>query len=316
MRHLSLYFSAITLVASVAAAGSNRQVVEGIAVRVNDRILTVSEVRQRITEMSPEGLASLAPDRLASFLSELGDEMCLLERAAELRIELTSDEVTQAVRQLREENQITDDQEFEAMVRASGMTMERLRQRIRDSMLINYVMSREVGNIPITEEELRQRYERDRERFRTPEKVHLYHLIFNLNVDRSDLDTRQAEARRLAMAARAGGDFLTLVEEEISRGGSSGGDLGMIAINDLRSEVAEAVSAIQTGEISEPFTSPAGVHLVKVVERVPSSVQPFRDVVETVREQELADRYRGRLEGVVERLKKRYVVEVFPELVL
>jgi len=315
MRHLSL-FSAIALVASVAAAGSNRQVVEGIAVRVNDRILTVSEVRQRITEMSPEGLASLAPDQLASFLNELGDEMCLLERAAELRIELTSDEVTQAVRQLREENQITDDQEFEAMVRASGMTMERLRQRIRESMLINYVMSREVGNIPITEEELRQRYERDRERFRTPEKVHLYHLIFNLNVDRSDLDTRQAEARRLAVAARAGGDFLALVEEEISRGGSSGGDLGMIAISDLRSEVAEAVSAIQTGEISEPFTSPAGVHLVKVVERVPSSFQSFRDVVETVREQELADRYRGRLEGVVERLKRRYVVEVFPELVL
>lgn len=315
MKRFTLCLTLLVLAAGAGAA-VQRQVVEAVAVRVNDRILTVSEVRQRIEEQLPGATAGLTRDRAEALLGEVADELCILERAQELRIDLTSEEVSHAVRQLREENQILDDAEFEAMLQASGMTMERLRQRIRESMLINYVMSREVGSLPITEEELRQRYQRDRERFRVPEQVHLHHLVLNLNVDRSDLDQRLADARRLAAASRAGEEFLALVELELERGGASGGDLGVIALTDLRSEIAAAVETLEEGEISEPFTSPAGVHVVKVVERIPPGYQPFSEVVEEVRAQELGERYQERMEGVVERLKKRYVVEVFPDLLL
>lgn len=315
MRILSL-LAGVLLLAPAAGDAAPRQIVEGIAVRVNDRILTVSEMRTRIEERAPGAMDSLTREQAAALLQEVADEMCLLERAAELKIDVTADDVSRALRQLREENHAQDDAEFEAMLRASGMTVERLRQRIRESMMVNYVMSREIGTIPLTEEELRQRYARDREMFRVPEQVHLHHLILNLNVDRSDEEARLAEARRLAAAARSGQDFLALVDDEVQRGGSSGGDLGTIAIGDLRSEVATVVANLQSGQVSEPFTSPAGVHVVKLVDRVPPSFRPFADVVEEVREQELEDRYRVRLQEVVERVKTRYVVETFPELLL
>ena len=46
--------------------------------------------------------------------------------------------------------------------------VELLRTRMRDQMLISRVMQREVGNIPVTEEELRQRYAREQAQFAVP----------------------------------------------------------------------------------------------------------------------------------------------------
>lgn len=313
MKQVSLVLVVLVLMPYLSTAAP-REVVEGIAVRVNDRIVTVSEMRLRLSERRNETGRDLTPEQLIAVLDDTADELCLLERATELKIDVTSEDVTRAVQQLREDNRVADDAQFDEMLKASGMTRERLRQRIRDTLTVNYVLSREVGNVPITEEELRQRYNRDREYFRMPEKAHLYHVVFNLNADRSDLDQRMQDARRFVAAARAGSDFLVLTEEEMRRGGATGGDLGVLALTDLRSEVLEAVSSLKVGETSEPFASPAGIHVVSLVERIPAGYRPFEDVIEEVREQEMGQRYRAKLDEIVERLKKRFVVETFPEL--
>jgi len=195
-----------------------------------------------------------------------------------------------------------------------GMTLDELRTRMHDQMMINRALSREMGSVPVTEEELRQRYEREKKNYGVPEQVRLQHVILTVGGAAGDEDRVHAAAQRLVAAVRSGTDFLVLVKQQTDADAASGGDLGLVAVPDLRPEVREAVAKLKPGEVSDPFTSPAGVHVVRLTERVPAGFKPFAEVEDDLRQREMADRYRNKMHSLVDDLKKRYVVEVHPEL--
>ncbi len=304
----------VTWLAATAALAAPTQLVEGIVVRVNDRILTTADMRQRAAERAAETGIQVPPTAYPELVQEAADELCILERAAELKLEVSNEEVNAAIKQLRERNNVPDDATFEKMLSGMGLTLDDLKGRVRNNILIQRLLQREVGELPITEEELRQRYEKEKSSFMIGERVHLEHIVFPVLADRSNLDAQLAAARRLAAAARASGDFLTLVKQEVAAGNGSGGDLGTLLLTDLRAEVRDAVATMKPGEISEPFTSSAGVHVVRLVERIAPTVRPFAEVEKDLRERETERRYREHLDSVVAELKKRYIVETHPEL--
>jgi peptidyl-prolyl cis-trans isomerase SurA len=304
---------ALTAVAAAAAAGPI-QLVEGIVVRVNERILTISDMHERALEKEAETGQPVTPDEYPSLVQDASDELCLLERATELKVEVSPEEVDGALKDMREQNHIESDEAFDRMLKSMGLSLNKLRERIKDTLTVRRVLAQEVGNLPITDEELKQRYEAEKGKLRKPEEVDLEHIVFPVRPDRSDLSSRLEEARRLVAAARSGGDFAALVKDQVSLGDASGGDLGIIAVPDLKEEVRKAEEGLKEGEISDPFVSSAGVHVVQLIKRIPPSVPPFKDVEKQLREAELAVRYSSRLRSVVDNLKKRYVVETHPDL--
>lgn len=290
------------------------EVVEGIVVRVNERILTIGDMHRRVLEKAAELGTPIPPAEYPALVQEAADELCLLERAQELKIEITPEEVDQAVTQLRQSNRIDSEAAFDAMLRDMGLSLSSLRARLRDTITINRALQKEVGELPITEQELKSRYERERDTFLLPEKVRLVHAVFAA-ADDQQRQRALSRARRLAAAAASGGDFAALVAAEVEQGNTSGGDLGELAVADLRSEVRQAVQALQPGEISEPFVTSAGVHVLQLVSRTPPTVRPFTpELRDELHQKELAERYQARLRQVVETLKRRYVVETRPEL--
>jgi peptidyl-prolyl cis-trans isomerase SurA len=300
------------VLSAAAAIASERTLVEGIVVRVNDRILTVADMRKRASERAAETGTPVPPADYPQLVKEAADDICMLERAIELKIEVTPEEISDSIKSLREQNRFENDEQFDQALKSMGMTLEELRNRMRDQMLINRVLSREMGNVPITEEELRQRYEREKSNYSVPERVHLQHLVFSVGA--GDEARVRASAQRLVQAARNGSDFSALLKQEVADGAASGGDLGVVALTDLRPEVRSAVATMKPGEISDPIVSPAGLHVVRLLERIPPGFKPFAEVSDELRQREMADRYRTKMHSVVDDLKKRYVVEVHPEL--
>ena len=311
-RKISLMLTSIILATAAAAAESH--LVEGIVVRVNDRILTTTDIRDRAKEQAAETSKPVTPDQYPALIQEAADEMCMLERANELKLEVSSEELNAAIQQLREQNHVPDDAAFEKQLRDLGLTVEGLRTRVRDNILVSRLLKHELGDLPITEAELRQRFDREKDKFTIGERVHLEHIVLPVAADKSDEATTLAAARRLVAAARSGGDFKALVQQEVKAGRATGGDLGIVLVTDMRSEVRDAIAKLKPGEISDPFESPAGVHVVQVIERIPPTVRPFKEVEDELRNSELADRYQAHLSSVVAELKKRYSIETHPEL--
>jgi peptidyl-prolyl cis-trans isomerase SurA len=313
--HVSVTALALVLAMPASSGATSRgRLVEGIVARVNDRIITTEDMRERLRERAAETGAPVPPDAIPDAIQEAADELVLIERAAELKLEVDEKQVDASVAEIKAANHITSEAAFQEQLARMGLTLSQLRERLRQTALIQEVLTKELGAFNITDEELRQRYEREKDRYLKPATTHLEHIVYTVAEDGSNRAAVIDRAARLVAAARAGDDFPSLVKADVAAGGASGGDLGSLALEDLRSEVRSAAEKLAPGQVSDPFESPAGIHVIRVVSRAPATPEPFEAVKAELRQREAAERYRSRLKGVVDELKKRYLVEVHPEI--
>ena len=173
--------------------------------------MTVSDFRERVgIELSqqpspPEGAA------LDRFIRGLFDtqveEMILLERAREKKLTIDDEMVDKAIGELREQNQLQDDAAFKAALAGAGLTEEALRDRYRHNMLLQRAVQSEVKPTEITEPEVRERYEADKEKFRVPAKVELEQVFLPVAADGSDRRQVMRTAQGLVERVRGGADL-------------------------------------------------------------------------------------------------------------
>lgn len=301
---------ATALAVSSVAWGGDRQVVEAILVRVNDRIVTTSDFRERLeVELSqlpsrPEGEGL---DRFAhQYFQTQVDELILLERAREKKLTVDDDMVDKAIAELREQNQLQDDAAFKAALASAGLTEQALRDRYRHNMLLQRAVQSEIKPTEITEEELRQRYEADKEQYRVPAKVELEQVFLPVADDGSDRGQVLRTAQGLVERVRGGADLraeATLAGVEIQ-------ELGAIPEADLRMELLQILAPLADNGVSDPLETAGGIQVVRLVRRIPAGYQPFEEVEESIRRQLSQGAYQDQTKGMVERLKGEYLVEI------
>jgi parvulin-like peptidyl-prolyl isomerase len=231
----------------------------------------------------------------------------LLERAQEKRLTIEDAQVDTAIDNLREENNLQDDEAWEQALESAGMTLEALRERYHRSMLLQRVVQGEVRPVEITQEELRQQYELDKEKYRVPAKVNLEQVY--LVDDGSDSAGLARRARGIVERVRNGADF----KAEATLAGAELQELGAIPLDDCRPELKQALETLDDGGLTDPLIIPGGIQVVRLVERIPAGYQPFEDVVGQIRRQRSEESYEGQTRGLVEKLKSQYLVEVHQE---
>jgi peptidyl-prolyl cis-trans isomerase SurA len=308
---LKYVFIGLLMATAVVGLAAERVVVEGVLVRVNDRIITISDfterVRQELTQMpmqpNNEELRSFA-DML---LDEMVNELVLMERAAEKRITVDDEMVDQAIEDLRKENNLEDDEAWEQALESSGMTLEALRTRYRRTILLQRAVQGEVRPVEITEEELRQQYERDKEKYSVPAKVELEQVFLgDGESSAAELDRR---AQGIVERVRAGADL----KAEATLAGSELQELGAIPEDDCRPDLKSALEPLQDGEVADPLDVSGGVQIIRLVRRIPAGYQPFEEVVQEIRRERSAETYEGQTRGLVESLRQQYMVEIHRE---
>ncbi|MEX0606562.1 MAG: peptidylprolyl isomerase [Halofilum sp. (in: g-proteobacteria)] len=85
----------------------------------------------------------------------------------------------------------------------------------------------------------------------------------------SQEDAARERLSELRQRLQSGADFTNLAQahSEDDSSAPEGGELGWIGPGDLPTVVHEVIHSLPTGELSEPFQSPMGWHLVEVLER-------------------------------------------------
>ena len=300
---------AILAAATVLPAGE-RTLVEGILVRVNDRILTMSDFRERLQVEVAQLQSAPQGDDLRTFAQRLFDQtvddMILLERADEKHLTVDDEMVDKQIAQLREDNNLEDDKAFEQALKGAGLTVEALRERYRQSMLMSRVAQSEITATEITEEEVRQRYEKNKEDYRVPAKVELEQVFFPVAADGSDREQVLRRARGLVERVGAGNDL----RAEATLAGVELQALGAIPAEDLRPDLRAALQNLADGGLTDPLETAGGYQVVRLVRRIPASYQPFADVESAIRRKMAMESYQAQTRGAIDRLKKNYLVEV------
>ena len=99
-------------------------------------------------------------------------------------------------------------------------------------------------------------------------QTHLRHILVEPSEIRTEAQT-EALIRNVGAQLRGGGDFAELAREHSEDPGSAlnGGDLGWTAGDEFVPAFQDAMGATVTGEVSEPFRSQYGWHVLEVLER-------------------------------------------------
>lgn len=312
---LVLFFSVFSL--PVISAG--RELLEEIVTRVNNEIITKSELeqekrtlRQQLQqEYSGAELEEKYRDQELHLLRDMIDQMLLVQRGREMGISVEAD-VVKHMDKLRQDMGLNSLEELERAVAAQGMSFEDFRQRIRSKLLTDRVISGAVaGTVFINRDEVVGYYQVHKEEMRQPESYRLREILVSTQ-ERSDAEAR-ARATEVLDKIRHGEKFDELAGQySDAPTAAQGGDLGYFEKGQLAPELEAAVSNLRINGVSDVLLTRHGYLILQLVEHIPAGIPALEKVENRIREYLYMQKVQPALREFLSQLREEAYVEVKP----
>lgn len=262
--------------AAPTPAASTSRTADFIVALVNSEPITNSEVRQRMVRLEQQLTQQSAPvparEQLArQVLEQIVSERAQLQLGAETGIRVDEAALAQAEQSIAAQNQLTPE-EFRRRIAADGVDINQLRNDLRNQILLQRLRERDVDSkVRVTEADIDD-FIRERQGSNDVASLQLNLAQVFVAVPETAPPDRvqalQARAQGVADRARAGGDFAELARE-FSDGAerANGGQFGLRPAERLPELFVESTRALSAGAVVGPVRSPAGFHVLKVIEK-------------------------------------------------
>ncbi|RQO81447.1 peptidylprolyl isomerase [Acidovorax sp. FJL06] len=245
---------------------------------VNSEPVTNYEVRSRLVraeaQLAKQGGAMPPRDVLArEVLERIILEKVQLQQARDTGIKVDDFAVSQAEQGVARQNDMTVDQ-FYARLARDGMGKERFREELRNQLLQQRLREREVeARVKVSDLDVDQFLREEQKGTDVASmEINLGHVLVLVpeNASPVQMAERQARAQRAADRVRAGEDFAAVAREisDAPEGQRAGGLLGLRPADRYPELFVNSTLGLSVGSIVGPVRSPAGFHVLKVVERV------------------------------------------------
>jgi peptidyl-prolyl cis-trans isomerase SurA len=296
-------------------------VVDRIVAVVNQEIITLSEVQKRSHLLQEE---ILTEDRLErrqrvqevfrKVLERLIDEKLIDQEAKKSGIKVPSREIEGAIEEMKRRNAL-DQENFEKLLAAEGLTVESLKKEIEKQLLRTKVINWAVKVEPKAgEKELRDFYQDHIDRYRINESYRISHIFFLIPKDASLEQSREIRKKSLKVLERirGGEDFgeMALLYSEDPSSRKDRGDMGYFKKGELLPALEREAVHLRVGEVSGLIRTDVGYHIIKLLDRKGGESLPFEEVKEKVR----ADHYNREMEKAFQqflsKLKEKSVIQI------
>lgn len=315
----------LAIAIALTSVTASAELLEGIVVRVGDRIVTRTQYERRLNDLyreieqsaPAEQQAELRQKARENLVNELISDLLIKDRADRIGATVTDAEVQDAVSRLKQQYGITTEEQFETSLRSSGLTRSEMEARLRDTLVTQKVFARELrGRDQATDAELRERYNREKESYRLPERAHLREIVI-LKPETGSIDEARTRAEEVAAAARKSGTDFGNLATTMSESGTrdKGGDLGQVAKGDLIGALDSAVFNAAAGTIIGPIETKSGWHIVKVEQRLPSEVPGFESIKDRLRQDASQETFERDYKAYIETLRRDAYVQINDKMI-
>jgi peptidyl-prolyl cis-trans isomerase C len=138
----------------------------------------------------------------------------------------------------------------------------------------------------VNDEKIRNYYLSNPQKY-SQEKVHVAHILLRLQRDMSEAErkARLTQINEIYSRLKAGADFAETARAESGDNVSSrkGGDLGWMKRGAIDVQFSEQMFALGKDEISAPFETPFGYHIIKVLDDAKTTTQSLESVTGDIR---------------------------------
>jgi len=260
---------------NAANSGAQRQADYIVAV-VNSEPVTNNDVRSKLLraeqQLTQQGAVMPArPELVRQVLERVIGDKAQLQAAKVSGVRVDDNAVAGAVESVAQQNQMSVE-ELRRRLTTDGVAFPAFREQLRDELLVNKFRQREVDSrVLVTEADIDQ-FLREQEGNNDVASMdlNLAQILVAVpeNATPEQVSALQAKAQQAADKARAGGDFVALVNEfsEASLR-AAGGQMGLRNAGRYPTMFLDATKNLRTGGIAGPIRSGAGFHVLKVVEK-------------------------------------------------
>jgi peptidyl-prolyl cis-trans isomerase C len=239
----------------------------------------------------------------------------LQEDAKAQGVTVSDDEVQQAVA-ARKRNFPSEDVYKKALAEA-GVTEKDLRDRAREQLMLQkYVETKLAPKAAVSDQAVRDFYDKHKTEMKVPERLHLKHILIAVNPQAQPAEREKArqKAQDILKRLQAGEDFGKLAQQYSDDPGSKtrGGDLGPIAKGQTAPQFEAAAFALKKpNDLSPVVEAPYGFQVIQLVQREEPSILAFDQVKDRIaallKQQEVQKMFQDR----ATQLRAKSKVEVF-----
>lgn len=278
------------------------ELVDRIVVIVNDKVITQSDIDQALRGREK----STQADRV----QQLINDKVLWEEIERQGIVVSDEEVEEAVKNVRVQNQYSEEQLMNQL-NQEGLTLTQYKKNLKRELQQEQFLSRLVyPRIRVSDYDLQEYYRRHSGEFEGYEKIRFLEIF--LTPESAPGRDIMELGSDIVSQLRKGASFTAMVKK-YSKGAFAdrGGDSGLLETSMMNRELVQILSTLKMNVISDPKPTPnQGVFIFKVVERRNPKQRAFEDVKGMIQQKFLQERVQDELERYLIEARSRHFIEI------
>lgn len=325
-----LRLAALLCLGSLASA---QVVVEEIVARVNNEIITTSDlkrsreqVRQEFEQQAQQqggNAQQMFAEKEKDLLRDLIDQQLLVQHGKDNGITAET-EVIKRLDDIRKNMKLETMEELEKAAQQQGVSFEDFKNNLRNSIITQQVIGQEVGrNLKILPAELQKYYDEHKAELTRPEQVELAEILVSTEpppgMDAQEAAAQEpqrvaaaeAKAKELLAQIRAGAKFEDVAKKE-SQGptAAQGGMLGAFTRGTLAKQLEDITFGLKDGEVSEVIRTRQGFIILKVLKHQMPGVPALKEVEQPIYEAIYYERLQPALRQFLTKLREESYIDI------
>ncbi|HEU4686200.1 MAG TPA: peptidylprolyl isomerase [Nitrospira sp.] len=307
MRPLQLALLLLLANAPFGPASDAAQLEDRIVAVVNTDLIMLSDVKR---ELKPEierlrkryrgpELERRIKTAESEALTAMIERRLQLQEAKAKSVDVSDQEVKQAVHQLKQQGEKIDDTDSVSL------------KGVREQLTLLKVVDREVrSGVMVADPEMRRYYTEHRDRFSLPEEYTLSQILIR-PLSSDDLSSARQKAEEVTKLLKQGESFEDLaLRYSDGPTAARGGKLGLVRQGELLPAIERAVSKLVPGGISDVIESPDGLHIVRLEDKKPKQFRPYDEVRMEIQSLVFQQKSEDMFQSWLSELKNRAYIEI------
>jgi peptidyl-prolyl cis-trans isomerase SurA len=320
--------SAFVLTGAVSVRG---EIIEQILVKVNGEIFTKTDLEQRQVQVlrqrgqqmdlkadpKNEQLRKALDEITPSIMVDVVNEMVIVQRGKELGYTLSNEQFKSVVDNIKKENKLETEEQFQAALKSENMTMADLRKNLEKSMIRQRVEQNEVlGKIGVNDADARSYYETHLNEFTAPPTVTLREILVNVPSDSRGVnvsadESAKARIQELRTRVTVGGENFQKLASEVSDSPSkaNAGLIGPLSVTDISPDLRKVVENLKPGDVTEPIRTARGYQILKLETKSEAQTMTFDQARDQISERVFTDKRKAEYSKYLEKLRTQAIIE-------
>jgi peptidyl-prolyl cis-trans isomerase SurA len=316
----------LVLALSIALpAFASDTIIESIAARVNDQIITRTEyergreqLKQEIQQQNVTNPDKVFAERDKDVLRDLIDRQLLLEKGKDLGITAET-EVIKRLDEMRKQMKMDSMEDLEKAATAQGVAFEDFKEQMKEQIIKQQVIGKEVGShMQVSKDDEQKFYDEHKEDLRQPEQIRLSEILVATPApkegtveDPQVMAAAKAKAEGLLADIRKGAKFEDVAKNN-SNGptASQGGDLGYFKRGVLDKTLEDKTFTMKAGDFSEVTQTKQGFVILAVTEHQHEGIPELKDIEPKVQDAMYMEKLQPALRVYLARLRTEAYIDV------